>query len=155
MGGKTSPQEKILELSGKYGKIVDGEDEAYPHPRKYPARAWMRHYIYHSGDKEGMALIQRPNDQEEVGKAFFLLLSKITMSTADMVANGMSQNAAKARMEEVNGHFCRAMMGIPPQFDDDNDSGDNEPTRERDSHEDSLGENYRDAMPKSWLLCVP
>ena len=111
LGGR-DPKQRLLGLCAHYGDIFEGKDASFDRPDWCRMTvAWMRNFVVDVGDTEAFALLDKPMEQSEVGKAFFLLVAKAVMQVSDAVENGMEQRQATARMNDINVHMAQVLMG--------------------------------------------
>lgn len=116
-GGEYTAEENLLALCKQYGDKFDGTNTDYDQPNRQQVRSFMRITVDRSKDEECQEIWQKARLakwEHNEGKALCLLLAKITMYTADLVGNGMSQEKALERMADVNKHFCMCINGIRP-----------------------------------------
>ena len=110
--GAADPKQRLLRLCAHYGDIFEGKDASFDRPEwGRTTVAGMRKCVAEVGDPEAFALINKPMEQSEVGKAFFVLLAKAVMQVSDAVENGMEQRQATARMNDINDHMAQVLMG--------------------------------------------
>ena len=111
--GAENSAEKVLDLCSNYGDIFEGNDKGYERPEwGHMTVAWMRFLVSKSKDEEALAMIQVPFQHQKIGKAFFLLLAKAVMQVSDKVAEGMSQEQATAKIEDINNHFTDILLAM-------------------------------------------
>ena len=105
------PEDALLNLCCTYGGIFENNDDSYELPSwNNMTLAWMRFLVVNSNDDEAKKLVMKPMEQMQVGKAFFLMLAKLTMQTSEMLESGVDKDQAEARMVEINEEFASVLL---------------------------------------------